>query len=318
MKVLVTGATSLLGGAVAQLLIHRGDQVTTFQRGLSRLPTREVQGDIRDLNGLLAAARGHDAVIHLAALVAPRPRWADAHAINVDGTRHARLAAEACGRFVHISSPSVAFDGHSHIGQATLPASYVGSDRYTRSKAIAEGVALFEPQVPTVVIRPHLVWGPGDTQLVGRLIQRAQRGQLRLPNHGRALIDTTYVDDAAAAIVAALDAAENGSSALGRAWSVTGNESRPLAELVRGILLAAGVERPVRSINPTVARSIGAIVEKVWWGLEPPLTSFAAQQLSLAHTFAQAETQGVLRWAPKVSVDEGLRRLADFFSRPAH
>ena len=314
MKVLVTGATSLLGRHVTGLLLARGDDVTTFQRGESGLATREVRADIRDLDALLAAAKGHDAVIHVAALVAPRPRWEDAFAINVGGTRHARLAAETCGRFVHISSPSVAFDGRGHIGQGTKPASYTGSDRYTRSKALAEQLVLDQPRVPTVVIRPHLVWGPGDTQLVGRIIERAKKGQLRLPNHGVALIDTTYITDAAAAIVAGLDAANESSPAINRAWTVTGNDPRPLAELVNGILQAAGISSPVKHIDGKLALRVGALIQKVWWGDEPPLTRFAAQQLSFAHTFDQRDTQIALQWLPTVSTQEGLRRLNSFLT----
>ena len=58
-------------------------------------------------------------------------------------------------------------------------------------------------------IRPHVVWGPGDTQLVGRIVDRARSGRLPLLDDGMALIDTTYVTNAADAIVAALDRIED-------------------------------------------------------------------------------------------------------------
>jgi nucleoside-diphosphate-sugar epimerase len=154
-----------------------------------------------------------------------------------------------------------------------------------------------------------LVWGPGDTQLVGRLVDRARAGRLRLINHGRALVDTTYIDDAAAAIVAGLDAATPNSAAVGRAWTVTGDDPRPVAELIEGIVKAMGVDRSLRSIPAPLARGLGALFERVWRGDEPPLTSFAAQQMSMAHWFDQRDVQKALNWRPTVSVDEGLALL---------
>lgn len=313
MKVFLTGATSLLGRTVAAQLLRRGDSVTTYQRSASGLDTAEVLGDIRDRDRIVSASRDHDVVIHLAALVAPRPKWSDAYAINVDGTANARAAAEQCGRFVHISSPSVAFHGRPSMGALSEVASYAGRDRYTSTKVLAERLVLDDPRVPTVVVRPHLVWGPGDEQLVGRIIARALQGRLALPDHGRALVDSTYIDDAAAAIVAAVDATAHDGPALGRAWTVTGNDPRPVAELVRGILRAANVSKQIRSVPAPVAKRLGTLLEHAWPGSEPPLTAFAAQQLSMAHWFDQREVHRVLQWTPLVSVEAGLSQLAASF-----
>jgi len=310
MKVFLTGATSLLGRTVALQLLERGDQVTTFQRRPSGLDTTEILGDLRDPSAIASAARGHDSVIHLAALVTPRPSWEDAVAVNVDGTMAVRDAARGAERFVFISSPSVAFHGAPTTGGASGIARYAGRDHYTATKAMAERLVLERLEVPTVVIRPHLVWGPGDTQLVGRLVDRANSGRLRLIDHGLALIDTTYIDDAAAAIVAGLDAATPNSPAVGRAWTVTGNDPRPVGELISGIVRAMGVDGTLRSIPAPIARILGTVLERVWRGDEPPLTSFAAQQMSMAHWFDQRAVHSALEWQPTVSVTEGLRRLA--------
>ena len=316
MRVLVTGGSSLLGQAVAGRLLDRGDAVTCFQRSASGTGAVDVRGDVRDAAALLDAAAGHDAVVHLAALVAPRPRWAEARAVNVVGTQHVVSAAARCGRLVHVSSPSVAFDGGPAVGAGVGPPDYRGHDAYTRTKAAAERYVLGHSTVPTVVVRPHLVWGPGDTQLIGRIVDRARQGRLALPDHGRALVDTTYVDDAAAALVAALDRAEPGEEAVGRAWVVTGGDPRPLAELVEGILRAAGLDPAVRSVPAPLASLAGRVVGRLWPGDEPPLTHFAARQLSVAHWFDQADTRRVLRWAPAVGVDRGLDALAAWFARP--
>ena len=313
MRVLVTGATSLLGSSVAAILAERGDEVICFQRHAGALDRHEVLGDIRDRAAVMAASAGCDAIVHLAALVAPRPRWADAVAVNIDGTCHVLDAARDCGRLLHVSSPSVAFHNTPSIGAPAEPPTYAGSDAYATTKALAEQLVLTAPTIPTIVIRPHLVWGPGDTQLVGRIVERARQGRLALPDGGRALVATTYIDDAAEAIVAGLDRTGDTPEAWGRALVVTGGEPRPLAELVAGILDAAGVDRRVRSIPAPVAGLVGRVLDRCWRGTEPPLTYFAARQLSVAHWFDLAETTRLLRWEPKVSVDEGLDRLGAWY-----
>jgi len=314
MKVLVTGASSLLGRTVALQLAARGDAVTCFQRSASGTGLTDVAGDVRDRAALLEAAAGHDAVIHLAALVAPRASWSEALEVNVQGTSNAMDAAARCGRFVHVSTPSVAFADVPAAGVGAEPPSYQGRDAYAASKALAERLVLDRTDVPVVVLRPHLVWGPGDVQLVGRIVTRARQHRLVLPDEGRALIDTTYVDDAAAAIVAAVDRAVPGSEACGRAWVVTGADPRPVAELVEGILRAAQVPWRPRSIPAPLAALSGRLLDRLWPGNEPPLTHFLARQLSVAHWFDQRAVQHALSWAPTVSVDEGLARLAAFYA----
>jgi nucleoside-diphosphate-sugar epimerase len=314
MKVLVTGGSSLLGGAVARRLVQRGDEVTCFQRSSTDTGATDVRGDVRDVRAVLSAAAGHDAVVHLAALVAPRPAWDDAYQVNVVGTMNVVTAAARCGRLVHISSPSVAFDGGPAVGAGPEPARYRGGDAYARSKALSERYVLGHSAVPTIVLRPHLVWGPGDTQLVGRIVDRAWQGRLMLPDHGRALVATTFVDDAADAIVAVLDRTNDSDEAVGKAWVVTGDDPRPLAELVEGILRAAGLDPEIRSVPAPVAAFAGRVVGRLWPGDEPPLTYFAARQLSVAHWFDQAATQRVLRWSPKVGIDQGMEELSHWFN----
>jgi nucleoside-diphosphate-sugar epimerase len=167
-----------------------------------------------------------------------------------------------------------------------------------------------------VAVRPHLVWGPGDTQLIGRIVERARAGRLPLLGSGAALIDTTYRDNAASAIVAALDRAE---SAHGRAFVVTNGEPRTIAELLEGICRAAGVTPPRWRMPAAAARVAGLAVEGLWavrpGADEPPMTRFLAEQLSTAHWFDQRETRRALDWVPAVTIEEGLARLAASYGR---
>jgi nucleoside-diphosphate-sugar epimerase len=337
-RVLVTGARGMLGRAVALALAARGDDVTVLQRRPSGLPLREVLADLGDPDAPLdAALAAQDAVVHLAAKVDVVGPWRDYARTNVEGTRRLLAAARAAGvaRFVHVSSPSVAHAGDALVGAGAGPADPGGArGHYARSKALAEQAVLTsddapprcarhagahepgEPDRPTrragtrhspavVVVRPHLVWGPGDTQLVGRILARARAGRLAVVGTGTALIDTTYVDDAVDALVAALDRAPD---LHGRVVVVSGGEPRPVAELLASICAAVGAPAPRVSVPARLARVAGAVAE-TFWRHEPPMTRFLAEQLSTAHWFDQRETRTALGWAPRVGLDEGLRRL---------
>lgn len=317
MIVLVTGASGFLGSAVATTLVATGHDVRTLQRRPSAVAgAADFCGSITKRADIDIAVQGAQAVVHLAARVSLTGRRDEFRAVNVEGTRILLDAAERAGvtRFVHVSSPSVAHAGSALVGVGAGPADPERArGDYARTKAEAELLALERDStaMSVVAVRPHLVWGPGDTQLVARIVERARRGRLPLLNGGTALIDSTYIDNAASGIAAALERADD---AHGRALVLTNGEPRPVGDLLSGICLAAGVAPPRWSIPAWLGRAAGTAVEAVWRIVpardEPPMTRFLAEQLSTAHWFDQRETRRILAWSPAVSIDEGLARLA--------
>jgi nucleoside-diphosphate-sugar epimerase len=265
------------------------------------------------------AASGQEAVVHLAAKVDVVGRRAEYERVNVQGTR---AVVDACrsggtGRLVHVSSPAVAHTGAPLVGVGAGPADPAHArGEYARSKAAAELLALDADgaDLAVLAVRPHLVWGPGDTQLVARLVARAKAGRLPVLGSGGALIDTTFVDNAVDSLVAALDRC---GPAHGEALVVSNGEPRPVAEILARVCQAAGVQGPSRHVPAGVGRLAGSLVDLMWTasGLEktPPLTRFLAEQLTTAHWFDQRRTREVLGWAPAVGLDEGFRRLASWY-----
>ncbi len=317
MKVLVTGASGYLGRAVASALVGQGHDVSTLQRRPSDVVGAvDMLGDVTDAVRVRSAVKGVDAVVHLAAKVSLAGAVADFDRVNIGGTRILLAEARAAGvrRIVHVSTPSVAYTGASLMGDVTRIADPVRAHgEYARTKAAGELLALAadSPGFAVVAVRPHLVWGPGDPQLVGRIVERARRGRLPLIGSGAALIDTTYIDNAVTALVAALDRAD---AVHGRSYVVTNGEPRPVAELLAGICAACDVPAPSWRVPATLARTAGGIVETVWrvrpGSDEPPMTRFLAEQLSTAHWFDQRRTRDDLHWSPTVTIDEGLELLA--------
>jgi nucleoside-diphosphate-sugar epimerase len=319
-RVLVTGASGLLGGAVAAELVARGHEVRTFQRRASGVSgAQDARGSLTDRSAVRAALAGVHGVVHLAARVSLAGDPAEFDRVNVQGTALLLEEARRAGvqRFVNVSSPSVAHAGASIVGDDALPADPAAArGDYARTKASAELLALGADRdgFAVVSVRPHLVWGPGDTQLVERIVDRSRAGRLPLLAHGTALIDSLFVDNAATGIAQALARAE---AVHGESYVLTNGEPRPVAELLAGICRAAGVREPVRSIPAGLATTLGSVVEAVWRirpGVdEPPMTRFLAEQLSTSHWFDQRRTRRDLDWVPAVSLDEGFARLAAWY-----
>lgn len=326
MIALVTGGGGFLGGAIVRQLRARGDAVRSFSRGdypaLRALGVDTIRGDLADGHALASAVAGCDVVFHVAALANLTGPYRAFYEANVVGTRHVVEACRRAGvrRLVFTSSPSVVFAGRDQEGvNEDAPYPEVFLAHYPRTKAEAERLVLDAngPGLATVALRPHLIWGPGDTHLVPGLVARARAGRLRLVGSGEKRVDSVYIDNAAAAHLLAADrlAPQLGNPVAGRAYFITNGEPLPLRDLIHRILDAAGAPRVTRHVPPWLAVGAGAVLEALAWVRgareDPAITRFAARQLATAHWFDLSAARRDLGYEPRVSIDEGMQRLRE-------
>lgn len=324
MKVLVTGGAGFLGQALCRALQAEGHEVCSFQRShspaLEAMGVRQLRGDLADAGAVRAAFEGQEAIFHNAAKAGAWGSRESYFSANVTGTRNvlAAMRAHGIGRLVHTSTPSVAHRGREPVEgrDESTPLGETFKAPYPESKLVAEREVLAAngPGLATVALRPRLIWGPGDTQLLPRLVERARAGRLRFIAGGHNRMDTTYIDNAAQAHVDAFNALKPGAACAGKAYFISNGEPRELRRIVNDLLAAAG-EPPVdKSLPYGVAYAAGAVLEAAWSVLrlrgEPPMTRFLAEQLSTPHWYDISAAARDFGYVPRVSMDEGLRRLA--------
>lgn len=328
MKALVTGGGGFLGGAIVRQLIARGDSVRSFTRTrypwLDDLDIEQSLGDLADRAALSKAADGCDTVFHVAAKAGVWGRYADYHTVNVVGTENVIAACRSAGvrRLVYTSTPSVVYAGPIEGGNESLPYPKLFDAAYPETKAIAERAVLAAngPDLATVALRPHLIWGPGDPHLIPRVIARARAGKLRRVGTGPVKVDVTYVDNVADAHILAADKLAPGSPVAGKAYFITNGEPVDLWAFINRVLADAGLPPVNKCVSAWEARLAGRVLEVVYRWLrlpsEPPMTRFVAAQLSTPHWFDIGAARRDLGYEPHVSVEDGLKRLAAS-NRPA-
>jgi len=321
--VLVTGGGGFLGRAIVRRLVARDDRVRSFSRSyypeLESIGAEQMQGDIGDATAVAAACQGVETVFHVAAKPGVWGRYETYYRTNVIGTRNVITACKTGGvqRLVYTSSPSVVFDETDMEGvdeSVSYPGHYLA--HYPKTKAIAEQevVQTACSKLQTIVLRPHLIWGPEDNHLVPRIIERAKK--LRRVGDGNNRVDTIYIDNAAAAHILAADRLKSNPELSGKIYFISQDDPIPLWDMVDAILQAAGLD-PVRgSIPKGAAWLLGSVLELIYRTLnlkgEPQMTRFVAKELATSHWFDISAAKSDLGYRPTVSTREGLRRLSEW------
>jgi nucleoside-diphosphate-sugar epimerase len=224
---------------------------------------------------------------------------------------------EGVSRLVFTSSPSVVFNGRDMEGvdeSVPYPAHYEAP--YPQTKALAEQkvLAANDKSFATVALRPHLIWGPGDNHLVPRIIAKGKAGQIRRIGKRENRVDSIYIDNAAEAHLLAAQKLQPGSPVAGKVYFISQDEPLSVWELINRMLACAGVSPVRKSIPAGLAWMLGGLCERTHalLGLpgEPRMTRFVARELATAHWFNISAAKRDLDYHPRVSIDEGMKRLA--------
>jgi|SRR5882724_11804887 len=328
MKILVTGGGGFLGQTLCRQLVTAGHSVCAFNRNhypaLETLKVEQRRGDVGDLDSVVHAAEGVDAIVHSAGKVGAWGRLEEYYEANVRGTDNVLAACELnkIDKLVFTSSPSVVHNGADLEGvDESAPYASHFSSAYAQTKALAEQrvLAANGTRLATVALRPHFVWGPGDPNLLPRILKQARAGRLRLIGDKPKKIDITVVDNAAEAHVLALEKLGIGSPIAGKVYFISQGEPITHEALINAWLKADGFPPETRRMPLGLAKFLGAALETIYRTLhiqqEPPLTRFMVEQLSTAHWFDITAARRDLGYTPRVSVAEGLARLSQYLAR---
>lgn len=323
-KILVTGAGGFLGQYIVRDLLKKGYNVRSFSRRqypqLQALGVEHISGDISSLEDVTLALNSVDAIIHTASLVGMWGRYEDFYKTNVKGTENIVNAAKKLGikKIVYTSTPSVAFGKSSLKGvdeSTPYPEYYLNS--YAATKSMAEKIILAanSPTLSTVALRPHLIFGPGDQNLVPRVIKAAKAGRLKIVGDGENLVDVTYVENASYAHIMALENLSPESKIAGKAYFL-GQGPIKLWDFTNELLKRSGMKPVEKKISLRLAYCIGFLIETFLktfriFNVDPPMTRFVALQLGSSHYFDHNNLQKDLGFKPLFSIEEGLNRLFD-------
>jgi nucleoside-diphosphate-sugar epimerase len=334
--VFITGASGFIGGKIAEQLLAAGRTVRALSRrplpALEKLGAVVVLGDLSDPAALGRGCEGAGTVFHVAGRVGVWGPEADFFQVNIEGTRNVIAACRAVGvrRLVYTSSPSVVYNGGDLSGvNESAPLCTRAPCAYPTSKAAAERLvsASHSSALATISLRPHLVWGPGDKNVVPRVLALARQGRLKIIGAGRNKVDVTHIANVVDAHLLAeqalkvchiIDDKPSGpGNPGGKAYFITNGEPVILWDWINQLLRGVGLPEITKHVSPGTAYFAGGVLETLWRVLplkgEPPMTRFVAKEMATDHWFDISAARRDLCYNPLVSVADGVKDLIAYY-----
>lgn len=326
MKILVTGGTGFTGKALVRRLLNDGHQVVAldFQEGLKTQELRDwgaevVIGTVTDKTVVDRCMQGVDIVHHLAAafrqLNVPNSYYWD---VNVEGTRHVLEAAwrEKVKKFIYCSTCGVHGNVENPPGGEDAPIN--AADYYQQTKYEAEPIVkqYQEKGLPTVILRPAAIYGPGDPERFFMIFKRVQKGLFPMFGNGKTLYHPLYIDHLVDAHVLAQEPGRGD----GEAYLIADEEYVEIETLVKKTAAALGVSVKIPHLPLWPVIIIGHICEKVCQPLKitPPIFPRRVDWFRQNRAFSIEKAKRDLGYRPHIGLDEGLRRTAAWYKQEGY
>jgi len=321
MRILVTGGTGFTGKALVLRLLEEGHEVVAldYKEGLKTDELRAagaqvIIGSVTDREMVERAVEGVEVVQHLAAAFRELGVSEDFYReVNVEGTRNVLAAAHRAGVRKVIYCSTCGVHGNVDRPPGGEDAPIQPADYYQRTKYMAEPIAREYNQrgLPTVIIRPAAIYGPGDPERFAMIFRRVARGTFPMFGNGRTLYHPLYIDNLVDAFVLAMAEGKGD----GEAYLIADEEYLGIEDLVRRVAKALGVEVkvPHYPVWPVVAA--GHVCEVLWkpFGVPPPIFPRRVDWYRQNRAFKIDKAKRDLGYQPKVGIDEGLRRTAEWY-----
>jgi nucleoside-diphosphate-sugar epimerase len=323
MKVLITGATGLLGGHLIRELRERGEAIRALvlpvenTERLVEQGVEVVRGDVTDASTLGSAVKEIELIFHLAGMMGVWRPLAAYRLVNVTGSENLYKAAQQAGvrRFVHTSSHTVYGLGYGRF-LTEKDALRPDPDPYSLTKAEGDRLMrrlMLSSQVETVILRPGTFFGPGDRLHFGRMAQKVKDGKGLILGRGDNALPFCYVTD----IVQGFLLAAYHEHAPGNVYNITNDRPLTQSEMFNAIADAVGGVRP-RLHLPYLPIYYGSIVaERVVAPLtrtKPVVTQLGAMMFGSDNRHSVEKARRELGYEPKVDLRTGIQLAAEWFN----
>ncbi len=319
MKVVVTGATGFVGGALVRALVAEGAQVVALARPqsprhtLSPLPITWHEGDVTDPASLRGAFAGADWLIHSAGMLGqagvPEAAYHQLHAQGTENVLTEAAATPSLRRLLYISSPGVLGPIAGPPADESTP--LAPSNPYERSKAAAEQIVhrFAAAGLPVVIGRPEFIYGPGDAHVLG-LFRSVQKGLFFYVGRGRNTCHPTFIDDAVTGLLLCLKQGQPGAI-----YHIAGPRPVTFRELGTAIAEAVGVRPPWLQLPKPVVWGGAAALELIGQltGLKPPLTRTGVAFFSEDRRFSWQKAHTELGYTPQFDLADGVKKTVAWY-----
>ena len=322
MKVLLTGATGLLGGHLLQELRQRGEQIRALVlpvENAERLIAQGIEvarGDVTDASTLAPAVKGVDIIFHLAGMMGVNRPLADYRLVNVTGSENLYRAAQAAGvrRFVHTSSHTVYGLGYGRF-LTEKDALRPDPDPYSITKAEGDRLIrrlMLNTSMETVILRPGTFFGPGDRLHFGRIAQRMKQGKGVIIGRGDNALPFCYVTDVAQGFLLAA----YHEKAPGNVYNISNDRPLTQQEIFNAVADDTGGQRPTRHLPYLPLYYASIVAERIAHTIHirPPATRLGVMMFGSDNRHSIEKARCELGYQPEVDVREGIRLAGAWFN----